>query len=124
MRRVRILIVEDDTDLRRLFRAVLSIAGFDVDEAADGPEALRVIDSKPPALVTLDLQLPTLDGVSVQQELAARARTCHIPIIIVTGSSIEVEGSNVSCVLRKPVSPDRLLHAVRQCLLRRSGSIV
>jgi DNA-binding response OmpR family regulator len=114
----RILIVEDNADLRRLFRTVLAMAGYDVDEAADGIEALHMIDNHAPDLVVLDLVLHALDGVSVQQELAARAITSKIPVVIVTGSDIDVAGVNVACVLRKPVMPDQLVRTVRHCLFR------
>lgn len=114
----RILVVEDNADLRRLFRTALSMAGYDVDEAADGLDALRIIENRVPDLVVLDLMLQSLDGRSVQQELAARAVTRHIPIVIVTGSLLEISGANVSCVLRKPVMPDQLIETVRHCLVR------
>jgi len=112
----RILIVEDDADLRRLFRTALSMAGFDVQEAGDGLEALRLIENNPPDLVVLDLVLRALDGVSVQQELASRALTSHIPVVIVTGSTIDTSTLGVACVLHKPVMPDDLVKTVRQCL--------
>jgi CheY-like chemotaxis protein len=114
----RILVVEDDADLRRLFRTALSLAGYNVDEAADGVEALRIIESRVPDLVVLDLMLQSLDGQSVQQELAARAITSDIPIVVVTGSTLEISGVNVSCILRKPVMPDQLVQTVRHCIVR------
>ena len=112
----RILIVEDNSDLRRMFKTALSLAGFDVDEAADGLEALRVVEERRPDLVVLDLVLRALDGLSVQQELAARADTATIPIVIVTGSTIDITNVEVACVLRKPVMPDELVRTVRHCL--------
>ena len=114
----RILVVEDNADLRRLFRTALSLAGFEVDEVGDGLDALYHIENRPPDLVVLDLMLQSLDGVSVQQELAACAITREIPIVIVTGSNREVSGANVSCVLRKPVMPDQLVDTVRHCIVR------
>lgn len=114
----RILVVEDDADLRRLFRTALSMAGYQVDEAADGLDALRIIENRVPDLVVLDLMLQALDGQSVQQELAARAVTRNIPIVVVTGSSMEIAGVNVSCVLRKPIMPDQLVETVRHCIVR------
>ena len=114
----RILVVEDDADLRRLFRTALSLAGYDVDEAADGIDALRIIETRVPHLVVLDLMLRSLDGRSVQQELAASVFTRDIPIVVVTGSALEVSGVNVSCVLRKPIMPDQLVDTVRHCLVR------
>ena len=116
MRTKRILIVEDDADLRRMFRMALIVAGFDVEEAGDGIEALRLVENRTPDLVVLDLVLRALDGLSVQQELAARAVTRHIPVVIVTGSTLEAGGLNVACVLRKPVMPDELVQTVSMCL--------
>jgi CheY-like chemotaxis protein len=116
MRAKRILIVDDDADLRRLFRMTLTVAGYDVQEASDGIEALQLVDNNPTDLVVLDLMLRALDGISVQQELAARAYTRHIPVVIVTGSSLDPTGLNVACVLRKPVMPDELIKTVATCL--------
>lgn len=118
--RQRILVVEDDEDLRRLFRTTLSLAGFDVVEAGDGMEALRWIDHSPPDLVILDLLLPGMSGLVVHQEIAAQAVTRDIPIVVITGSTIGEEEVQVACFLRKPVSPEQLIEAVRNCLT--SGS--
>jgi DNA-binding response OmpR family regulator len=111
-----ILVVEDDEDLRRVFRDSLRFAGFEVREAADGPAALRMIESSCPNLVVLDLGLPTLDGVSVREEIAAMAATRHLPIVIVTGLNVEGTLFKADRVLRKPVSPDQLVAIVRDCL--------
>jgi two-component system response regulator RpaA len=94
----------------------LAVAGYDVEEAGDGVEALQLVENRPPDLVVLDLMLRALDGISVQQELAARAITAHIPIVIVTGSSLDLTSSNVACVLRKPIMPDELVKTVAACL--------
>jgi DNA-binding response OmpR family regulator len=116
MQKKRILIVEDDVDLRRMFRTTLSMAGYDVEEAGDGIEALRMVESRLPDLILLDLVLRALDGVSVQQELESRALTRQIPIVIVTGSTIDTGALKVACVLHKPVMPDELLKTVKHCL--------
>ncbi len=116
MQQKRILVVEDDTDLRRMFRTILTMEGFDVEEAGDGLDALRLVESRLPDLIVLDLVLRSLDGVSVQQELAARALTRQIPIVVVTGSTIETAALPVARVLRKPILPDELVKTVRHCL--------
>jgi diguanylate cyclase len=99
-----------------MFRQIIKLAGFNVREAGDGPDALRIIAEEPPDLVVLDLALPTLDGLSVHSEIAAHPHTRHIPIVVVTGSTIDVPGLVVECLLRKPVSPDQLIRAIRGCL--------
>jgi CheY-like chemotaxis protein len=112
----RILVVEDNIDLRRMFRLALSFAGYHVEEAGDGIDALRLVENRTPDLVVLDLILHSLDGVSVQQELAAQPVTSQIPVVIVTGSNIDTDPLGAACVLRKPVMPDELVKTVRRCL--------
>ena len=110
------LIVEDDSQLRHLYRATLVLAGFDVDQVADGLDALRLIEEQPPDLVVLDLRLPGLDGVFVHQEIAAREQTRKIPIVVVTGDPGDLVERDNLCILRKPVDPDASLATVRRCL--------
>lgn len=112
-----VLIVEDDRDLRRIFGHALMFAGFRVQYAADGVDALRIIESHPPHLVVLDLGLPTLDGLSVHDEIMAGQETRTIPVVVVTGSAHDFsQRLPDTCVLRKPVTPRQLVTTVRQCL--------
>ena len=112
----KILVVEDDTDLRHMFSTALEFAGFDVREAPNGYEAIHSVDRHPPDLIVLDLLLPGFGGLSVQQEIAERAVTRHIPSVIVTGSHRDLAHLSVACVLRKPVDPDELVATVKKCL--------
>lgn len=111
-----ILVVEDDEDLRRLYRTVLTLAGYLVQEAGDGFEALQRLDHTPPDLVLLDLMLPGISGFVVQQEIAAKVFARDIPVVIMTGSPVELDHVEVACVLRKPIHPDNLVKTVRKCL--------
>lgn len=83
-----------------MYRIALIFAGYDVQEARGGFEALRRLDSDPPDLVVLDLLLPGVDGFAVRQELAAHAHTRNIPIMIVTGSGENLDHLDVACLLR------------------------
>ena len=112
----RILVVEDDEDLRSLFRITLTLEGFDVQEAGDGLEALRQIDHSPPDLVLLDLGLPLVSGTVVQQEIATHVFTRNIPVVIITASARDLSDLNVKCVLRKPIMPEELVRTVHSCL--------
>jgi DNA-binding response OmpR family regulator len=111
-----VLIVDNDVDLRRMYRTALALAGFDVDEASGGIEALRMLDSHLPDLIVLDPMLPDISGAVLRQEVAAHAHTRHIPVVVVTEAEIDPAALAVPCVLRKPVSPEQLVAAVRTCL--------
>lgn len=111
----RILVVEDDSDLRHLYSSWLSLAGFAVETAGDGIIALQLVEQDPPDLLLLDLGLPLLRGEHVANELAARAHTREIPVIIVTGEPVSLAPA-AACVLTKPVELERLVDTVRRCL--------
>lgn len=114
-----ILVVEDDPDSRRMFKMALAFAGFDVLEAGDGLDALRVLDTKKPRLVVLDLGLPMMNGQVVLQELAAQAQ--DVPVVIVTASPGPHDLPDADCILTKPVTPEKLVETVRRCLASGSG---
>ena len=115
-----ILVVEDDGPLRRLLSLALRLAGFITREAENGLEAIRIVEwSRPDALV-LDLGLPGLDGFAVLDEIAAHPEIGRLPIIIVTGSQEPLTHIISTCVLRKPVTPNKLVATVERCL-RESG---
>jgi DNA-binding response OmpR family regulator len=116
-----ILVVEDDADLRRMYTLALIFEGFEVLQAVDGIDALQQIEQRPPDLVVLDLGLPRLGGLCVQQEIAAQAVTHDIPIVVVTGLNIDLELLDVLCVLRKPVTMEQLVSTVQRCLQVGSG---
>lgn len=114
--RKAVLVVEDDPDLRRLYRLTLAIDGFVVHESGDGIEALRAVEQGRPDLVLLDLDLPKLNGFSVQEEIAAHPLTQNVPVVIVTALDMDLSHLGVACVLRKPVAPEQLVATVRSCL--------
>ena len=114
-----ILVVEDDPELRTLYRTTLRSAGYAVFAVDDGLDALEYVEQTVPAAVVLDLGLPRLHGLDVQRELAAQPHTQHIPIVVVTGESGKLNERDFSCVLRKPIQPDALVSAIENCLSKR-----
>src|SRR5688572_12447030 len=115
VRQRSILIVEDDHELRRMFRHALSVEGYAVSETADGINALRFVELLRPDMIILDLGLPLLSGIDVQREIAAHAQTRNILVVVVTGSAAALDDLGVTCVLRKPISPDHLIDVVAKC---------
>lgn len=117
MVRRSLLVVEDDDELRRMYHTALGLAGFEVSEATNGLDALRRLDGwAPPDLIVLDLIMPGITGHAVAQEVAAQAHLRHIPVLIVTGSTENVDYLDAACVMRKPITADELIEAVKRCL--------
>ena len=84
----RILIVEDDEDLVRLSTHWLEREGYQVEHAADGGAALKLLGRDPlPALVLLDVMLPKIDGFEVLRRIRADRRTRTLPVVMVTSFS-------------------------------------
>jgi two-component system, OmpR family, alkaline phosphatase synthesis response regulator PhoP len=120
---VKILVVEDDENLRRLVAAYLEREGYEISQAADGAAALAMAEEGQPHLVVLDLMLPKLGGLEVARAIRAKRAT---PILMLTarGSETDIlEGFEAGAddYLVKPFSPKVLVARV-QAILRRTGS--
>jgi DNA-binding response OmpR family regulator len=116
-RRRTTLLVDDDRDVREMFREALRMEGFDVRTAVDGMMALWQIDQQLPDVIVLDLDLPGVSGIDFLKELRARPDTAVLPVIVVTGTDWELPGG-VNAVLRKPVAPDTLVDVVGRAVNR------
>lgn len=84
----RILIVEDDALVARIYRIKLQQEGYDVEVAVDGESALQLLASEPPDLVLLDLGLPTLSGVEVLKAIRSGAMTASLPVVVLSNSYV------------------------------------
>ena len=120
--RSRILVVDDDPDIRTLLRELLTRAGYDVDEAPDGRTALRTLYESPPALVILDVTMPEMDGYQTLERLRDLS---EVPVIMLTARTQELERvrgltSGADDYVLKPFGRQELLARV-QALLRRTG---
>jgi two-component system phosphate regulon response regulator PhoB len=121
----RVLIVDDDPDIRRLVGHHLTQAGFDVVAAENGREGLEMAFSRSPSLVVLDLMLPDLDGNEVCRTLREQLSE-YIPILMLSARGEEIDrvlGFELGAddYVIKPFSPRELVLRVRS-LLRRVGA--
>lgn len=82
----RVLVVEDDADLRELWVVVLRAAGHEVVEARDGAQAYDRMKRKPSAVV-LDLAMPVVDGYEFLRQLRSSSRYASVPVIVVSGTA-------------------------------------
>ena len=122
MTKQTILVVDDEAPMRKLLSANLKASGYDVRAAADGTEAMNLIQEHPVDLLVLDLNMPGLNGLQV---LEAVRRSAEIPVLILSGRSRErdkVEALDLGAddYLSKPFGITELLARVK-VLLRRIG---
>jgi len=116
--RDRILIVEEEKDVREMLRLNLKMGGFDVLEAQNGAEGLAIAKAELPSVVILDLMMPEMSGMEVCRALRRNPATSRIPILMLTAKSTEgdkVAGLEVGAddYVTKPFSPRELLLRVR-----------
>lgn len=113
----RILIVEDDDDIRAALAGAMRDAGAVVDVACDGEEALARLRTGPrPAVVLLDLRLPRLDGEGFLAAVRADPRLERLPVITMTAGTREVAGDDIVARLHKPFDPEDLRQIVESLL--------
>ncbi len=119
----RVLIVDDEEAIRRSLARALTVRNYQVQEAADGPDAVAAAIASEPDLIVLDLNLPTMDGLTVTREIRARS---SVPILVL--SVREDEADKVAALdlgaddyLTKPFGIDELLARVRALMRRASG---
>lgn len=112
------LVVDNDEAVRRLIQVNLELEGFDVDVAVDGRDCLRKVRLDPPDVLTLDLAMPTLDGLSAAARLREAEHSRHIPIVLITAAAtprdrVRAGEIGIETLLSKPFTPAELVAAVR-----------
>lgn len=114
-----ILIVDDDQELRRLYRTILEREGYTVDEAANGAEALKYLMSYTPDVLVMDMLMPMLGGESVMKRIQQMPGLESMRIVILTAYPRFRESAHflqADQFLVKPVKPSDMLQAIEAAL--------
>jgi CheY-like chemotaxis protein len=118
----KILIVDDEKDLRELLKSVFEARGYECLTAKDGEEALKIAKSAHPSVIILDLIMPVMDGIETYKALKAGRNTRNIPIIAYTAQDPEVvikkgeEAFDVIDFILKPFDTKALILSVEKAL--------
>ncbi len=117
----RLLLVEDDTDIRQVLHMYLGYYGFDVREAADGQEAIDLIPVYHPDLIILDIMMQPVDGWEVLHWLRARRMNPPLPVLVLTAlyqPEQQLQGFEEGAIeyLTKPTQPDIIIERIRTLL--------
>lgn len=118
-----VLVVEDEAALQQLLAYNLERAGFAVDQALDGDEALTLIAERPPDLILLDWMLPYMSGLELCRQLRRKPATANVPIIMLTARTEEPDrlrglDTGADDYITKPFSIDELIARIRAVLRR------
>ena len=131
----KILLVEDDADVRLFVFTALERHGFTTLTAVNGEEGMQIVRAEMPELIILDILLPKQSGVKMYRELKKDDTLLHIPVVVLSGISrrtflrsqealTESEGRNVpepEAYLEKPVTAAELIETVRRFLPKDAG---
>ena len=109
----RVLVIDDEPDVRWLIRMSLERAGHEVIYAEDGLRGIAVAMKQRPDIIVLDLMMPVMDGYGVLAELAKDPRTASVPVVVLSAKAIPDEADRASAAgarrfVEKPFDPDEL----------------
>jgi two-component system chemotaxis response regulator CheY len=114
-----ILVVDDTRSMRRMVSTVLQGAGYSVEEAADGAEALEKAKGRVYDLVVTDQNMPRMDGISLVRSLRQLSQYDAVAVIVLsteTGADLKARGRAAGATgwMAKPFDPEKMLDVVRQ----------
>ena len=126
---MRILIVEDDPDARKVLSLILKLDGFDVAIAAGGQEAIQAMTADPPDLLLLDVMMPGMDGYEVCRWVRANPTTAQVPVVMLSGKADPesvARGREVGAneYLAKPIKPSNLTSQLRAVTARAATNVL
>jgi CheY-like chemotaxis protein len=120
----RVLVVDDDPQVRKLVSLNFELDGYDVVSAAGGAEALAEVARQRPDVMVCDVMMPGMDGLEVVRRLRADPKTASLPVVMVSAKAqrsdlTEGKSAGADAYVTKPFDPQDLLDAVAKLLKRR-----
>lgn len=120
---MRVLVADDDKDIARALQIRLEQAGFDVEQAHDGPSAVDQALQSVPDLVILDISMPGMDGFGVFEALRGNAATARVPVLFLTAHGtvpnwLNALNGGAADFICKPYDGARLVRTVRETIAR------
>ncbi len=125
----KILVVDDEPDVRNFLAACIEDAGFQVKTAVDGADALDKLQADPPDLMTLDMVMPRVSGISLMRRIRSMEAFARLPVIVITAHAHDEMGSDdikdfnafasgmrPRYTMEKPITPKKLVNAISEIL--------
>ncbi len=118
-----ICIIDDNDDIREIYRMKFASEGIETITAADGAEGMRLIREKRPSVILLDIQMPVMDGIAVLRELKGDTELCKIPVIILSNvdsddmfRTVTDLGAAEYYLVKSLVDPQRVIDVAMEAL--------
>lgn len=125
----KVLVVDDEPDVRNFLAACIEDAGFQVKTAVDGADALEKLQEDPPDLMTLDMVMPRVSGINLMRQIRGMEEFTRLPVIVITAHAHDEMGSDdikdfnafasgmrPRYTMEKPVTPKKLVTAISDIL--------
>jgi two-component system, OmpR family, response regulator RpaB len=118
----KILIVEDDPLMNRMYQKIFTFEGYDVEMASDGEEGLEKVRSSKPTLILLDIMMPKLNGLQVLEKLKADPDTKAIPVIMLTNLAGQQDAETalskgaIKYIVKSEYEPKQVTNMVKEIL--------
>jgi CheY-like chemotaxis protein len=120
---MRVLIIEDDNDIRENTTEILELHGYSVHTAHNGKVGIKLMEETNPDVILCDLLMPEVDGYGVYNYAKSNKHTSKIPFIIFSASVEKKEvqkalDMGITAFILKPFDPDELLETLNRCLVK------
>ncbi|MEJ2156473.1 MAG: response regulator [Desulfobacteraceae bacterium] len=125
----KVLVVDDEPDVRNFLAACIEDAGFQVKTAVDGADALEKLQADPPDLMTLDMVMPRVSGINLMRQIRGMDAFARLPVIVITAHAHDEMGSDdikdfnafasgmrPRYTMEKPITPEKLVKAISDIL--------
>lgn len=125
----KVLVVDDEPDVRNFLAACIEDAGFQVKTAVDGADALEKLQADPPDLMTLDMVMPRVSGINLMRQIRSMDAFARLPVIVITAHAHDEMGSDdikdfnafasgmrPRYTMEKPITPEKLVKAISDIL--------
>jgi DNA-binding response OmpR family regulator len=120
----KVLLIEDDPLIYRLYQKLFSLEGFDIELAENGQVGLEKISSFHPEILLMDIMMPTMNGLEMLTQLKSNPETINLPVIVLTNiadmriTQMALQKGAVLCIIKSQTEPSEVVNSVKAVLAR------
>lgn len=122
----KVLLIEDDPMIYRLYQKLFNLEGFEIELAENGQEGLKKLESFHPDILLMDIMMPTMNGIEMLTQVKANPDTKDIPVVVLTNiadmniTQMALSKGAVLCIIKSQTEPTEVINSVKAVLARAS----